>query len=184
MPPRKPNPNRKDGAVAFTSHLRRSTNKLWSAHVYVPPDVASRLTSAGSRRVVCTLNGTATFTCALVAYRRGEWVVAVNRTLQRTLGLSLDDKVRVSLASDPSEYGHAMPAELAEGLKQDPEARALFRALTLGRQRTLLYIVSAVKDPAKRALRSAVILRHLRQNDGVLRYRQLAEQLRAHPKGS
>jgi hypothetical protein len=178
MPPPKRKPNRRVGAVAITSHLRLSMNKLWSAHVDVPPTVVSKLTSTGSRRVVCTLNGAATFTCALVAYRRGEWVVTVNRTLQRTLGLSLDDEVSVSLASDPNEFGHAMPAELAESLRQDPEARARFKALTLGRQRTLLYIVNVVKDPAKRAYRAAVILRHLRENDGVLRYRQLAHQLR------
>jgi antitoxin component of MazEF toxin-antitoxin module len=169
-------------AHRFTTKLAVSSNRLWSAHVVIPATITKKIAATGSRRVVCTLNGAATFTCALVAYRRGEWVVTVNRTLQRTLGLSISDKVRVSLINDPSEYGHEMPAEFAESLKQDPEARTLFKVLTLGRQRTLLYIVNAVRDPAKRALRSAVILRHLRQNDGDLRYRQLAEQLRSSTK--
>lgn len=165
--------------LTFVSPLHSSTNRLWSAHVAVPTKVVTTLAATGSKRVVCTLNDSATFQCAIVAYRRGQWVITVNRTLQRSLGLEIGDEVRVSLTPDKSEYGHAMPSELAEALRQDPAARAFFKALTLGRQRTLLYIINAVKDPAKRAHRAVMILRHLRQNDGVLRYRQLAEQLRS-----
>lgn len=178
MPPLKRNPKRQPAGLGFVSRLSPSTNKLWSAHVLVPPHIVSELSTTGSKRVVCTLNDATTFQCALVAYRRGQWVVTVNQSLRRSLGLRLDDEIRVVLRPDMSAYGHAVSPEFAEALRQDPDGRSFFKALTLGRQRTLLYIVNAVKDPAKRAHRASVILRHLRENDGALRYRQLADQLR------
>lgn len=167
------------GRSTFTAPLCASTNKLWGAHVVVPPAIVRTVTASGSRRIVCTLNGTETFQAALVAYRRGQWVVSVNQTLRRTLGAEIGDDIRVSLSPDQSRYGHAMPPELAEALAQDPEARTYFDALTLGRQRTLLYIINSVKDPLKRAHRAAVILRHLTMNRGALRYRELGAQLRS-----
>lgn len=178
MPALKRNSKLLRKVFAFTAPLRPSTNRLWSAHVVVPPDVVSKLSAAGSKRVVCTLNDANTFQCAIVAYRRGLWVITVNQSLRRVLGLQFEDDVRVTLRPDASTYGHAMPPELAEALRQDGDGRRFFKALTLGRQRTLLYIVNSVKDPAKRAHRAAVILRHLRENRGLLRYRQLADQLK------
>jgi hypothetical protein len=162
----------------FSAVLSPSTNKLWTAHLPVPPAIVEAITHTGSRRVRCTFNGTATTQCALVAYRRGQWVVTINQRLRQSLRLTMGDRVQVEMRPDASPYGHAMPAELAETLRQNAEGRRYFKALTLGRQRTLLYIVNAVKDPVKRAHRSAVIVRHLCDHQGVLQYRKLAEQLR------
>lgn len=176
--PKRRLPEASPAAHRFWGVLSPSTNRLWAAHVAVPPSVVSALQRSGSRRVRCTYNGTTTVQCALVAYRRGQWVVTVNQTLRRSLKLAFGDRVQVEVRSDDSPYGHAMPAELAEALRQSKEGRQYFNALTLGRQRTLLYIVNSVKDPLRRAHRSAVIVRHLCANQGTLRYRELAEQMR------
>ncbi len=165
--------------VSFVSTLQRSTNRLWAAHLPVPVTAVRRLSSQGSRRVVCTLNGSKTFRCALVPYASGRWVITVNQSLRRSLSLEFGDRVEVGLTSDESRYGHPMPPELAEAMRQDTVARAYFNALTMGRQRTLLYIVNGVKDPVRRAHRATVILRHLSKNRGVLRYRELAGELKS-----
>ena len=165
--------------ISFVSTLQRSTNRLWGAHLPVPVTAVRRLSSKGSRRVVCALNGSKTFRCAVLPYSPGRWVVTVNQTLRRSLGLDFGDRVEVSLTPDESRYGHPMPSELAEAIHQDPVARAYFNALTMGRQRTLLYIVNGVKDPLRRAHRATVILRHLTKNQGELRYRELAGDLRS-----
>lgn len=87
-------------------------------------------------------------------------------------------KVSVVLQQDTSEYGLPLPEELKEVFRQDPEGKKLFHALTPGKQRTLLYIVGNVKDPGKRVFRALAIVRHLKENKGVIDYKRLQVLLR------
>jgi len=159
--------------------LERSTNRLWGAHVGVPANIVQRMLESGSRRVVCTLNDAETFQCALIPRGRGQYVITVNKTLRTRLRLSFGDEVRVRLAPDASSHVHPIPEELTLCLAQDREGRQWFQALTLGRQRTLLYIINRAKDPGKRIHRSLVILRHLKSTGGTIDYKRLTLQLRS-----
>jgi hypothetical protein len=164
--------------LQFTSVLEKSGNRLWGCHVGVPDRIAAQLTDGGSRRVVCTLNGSTEFQRALIPHGEGLFVITVNKTLRETLRLDIGRQVTVTLRNDESTYGLPMPAELEELLRQDREGDHLFHALTPGRRRNLLYIVGAVKNGQGRAVRAVAVITHLKQNGGRVNFRQLYASLR------
>ena len=171
--------NRTTSKTRCTAPLERSTNRLWGAHLAVPANLTERLLNAGSRRVVCTLNDAATFQCALIPRGRGQYVITVNKSLRDRLKVNFGDDVSFELSPDTSSHGHPIPSEWKAALAQDREGRALFQALSLGRQRTLLYIINRAKDPDKRIHRSLVILGHLKAQHGTIDYKKLTVQLRS-----
>jgi len=169
--------------LRFTSILERSTNKLWGCHFRVPTRIAKQLFGNNSRRVVCSLNGSAPHQCAILPHGNGRFVITVNKKRRDTLGLDFGMKVSVTLKKDESEYGLPLPEELDELLRQDAEGRKLFHSLTAGRQRTLLHIIGSVKSPEKRVQRAIAVVNHLKVNKGKINYRQLNKSLRD-PRGS
>ena len=163
----------------FTATLEESTNKLWGCHFGVPPLVAEALIAQREdRRVICNLNEKKQYQCAMLPRGNGTFLITVNKKIQKDLGLLIGAHVQVSLRRDDSEYGLPMPEELAEVLAQDEEANRLFHALTPGKLRTLLYIVSQVKNPDARISRSFLIVEHLKANAGKINYRQLGETMK------
>ncbi len=165
-------------ALQFTSRLEQSHNRLWGGHFGVPISVAQKLVDAGSRRVVCSINGSPEYQCALLPHGDGLYVVSVNKKLRSALGLSFGMAVHVSLRKDESKYGLPMPEELEELLRQDKEGHRLFHSLTAGRQRTLLYTINSAKNTETRLTRAVIIIRHLKANGGKINYRQLSQMLR------
>ncbi|HAL56026.1 MAG TPA: hypothetical protein DCP63_06015 [Bacteroidetes bacterium] len=161
----------------FTSILERSVNRLWGCHFRVPKRIVERLSGTGSRRVLCSVNGSAEHQCAILPQRGGTFVITVNKNMRDALGLDFGIEVQVTLKKDLSTYGLPLPAELQELLRQDPEGSTLFHALTQGRQRTLLYIIGLVKNPEKRTARAVAVVRHLKANGGIINYRQLNAML-------
>jgi hypothetical protein len=121
------------------------------------------------RRVVCTLNGTETFNCALFP-SKGNYFITVSKKLRDMLGLVLGGIVQLELAKDESKYGMPMPKEFAEVLRQDPEGEKFFNALSPGNQRLMLKLVVFVKDVDKRIARSLTGVELLKRSDGKFDY--------------
>ena len=134
--------------------------------------------SAGIKRLVCTLNDSATIHCALMSSGEGGHFILINKKLRDALKLKEGSPVHARLEADMSAYGMPMPEELAACMADDPAGDRFFHALTPGKQRNLIYAVSQVKDPDKRIRRSLVILDHLRQMDGKLDFKILYAALR------
>ncbi len=164
--------------LQFISVLEKSGNRIWGCHLGVPDRIAAQLTDSGSRRVVCTLNGSPEFQRALLPHGEGSFVITVNKSLQAGLRLAIGMRVEVTLRNDESTYGLPMPAELEELLRQDKEGDRLFHALTPGKRRNLLYIVGAVKNEQSRAARAVAVITHLKHNHGRVNFRQLYVSLR------
>jgi hypothetical protein len=166
--------------LRFTAILERSTNKLWGSHVRVPHAVAEKLVRDGSRRVLRTINGSEAHQCALLPYGEGSFVLSINKKWCDVLHLEVGSEVKVSLIRDESQYGLPMLEELKELFRQDKEGSRLFHSLTQGRQRTLLYIIGSASKPEARAWRSSIIIRHLRDHNGKIDYKQLYQSLKRH----
>lgn len=164
--------------LRFTAILEKSTNKLWGSHLQVPKSIAEKLVRGGSRRVLRTLNGSEAHQCALLPYGNGSFVLSVNKKWCDALHIQIGSEVRVGLQRDESTYGLPVPAELKELFRQDEEGNRLFHALTSGRQRTLLYIIGSARNPDARAWTASGIIRHLRDNNGKINYRQLNQSLK------
>ncbi|MDH3252544.1 MAG: YdeI/OmpD-associated family protein [Ignavibacteria bacterium] len=165
-------------SLQFSSTLEKSGNRLWGCHVEVPDHIAAQLTDGGSRRVVCSLNGSEEFQRALIPNGNGSYVITVNKALRDSLHLTICMQLDVTLRKDESMYGLPMPAELEELLQQDKEGHRLFHSLTPGKRRNLLYIVGAAKSQHLRASRAVTVVTHLKLNGGRVNFRQLYESLR------
>ena len=162
----------------FNAILERSDNKLWGAHFEVPGDIAKRLISGKSRRVVCTLNGVSHYQFAMLPHGHGSLVISVNKKLREKLKLSFGSELDVRLKKDTSTYGLPVPEEFGELLRQDARGDTLFHALTRGKQRTILYMVGSPRSPEKRIERAVIVVNHLKANGGKINYRQLSASLK------
>lgn len=167
-----------DQYLEFSATVEKFNSNLWSYHLSVPEPVARVFVNKDSRRVICTLNETVDFQCALMPKGDGSFFINLNKKLRDSLGLKIGTAVRVKLSKDSSTYGLPMPEEFKALLEMDTEGNNLFHALTPGKQRTLLYIIGSVKNPDSRIGRAVAVVEHLKRNHGKINYRQLNSDLK------
>lgn len=129
------------------------------------------------RRVVCSINGSDGFQCALLPWQDMFYII-VNKKKRDALGIVSGDVVGVELVRDESKYGLPMPEEFREVLNQDPDGDKMFHDLTAGKQRSLLYLLGNVKDIDKRIHQALLIVDHLKENDGAIIDKKLYEELK------
>ena len=166
--------------VKFTSVLTASTVEVGWHYITVASKIGEKFPkNRGSRRVICTINGTETFPAALIPYD-GDFYIVVNKDRRMRLGIFAGDKVTVEIMADESEYGMPMPEELQEVMDQDPEGSTAFQKLTPGRQRSMMYYIGKLKDIDKRIQASLILIEHLKRNDGQIVHAELSAELR-HP---
>lgn len=165
--------------TTFTTTLDKFDSQLWGHYIFVPDVIAKTVLTEGSdRRVVCTLNDTVEFQCALMPKGEGGFFININKKIRDALKLKLGMQVQASLRKDESKYGLPMPEETQEVLDSDEEGNRLFHALTPGKQRTLLYIAGHPKTSEKRISRALIIIEHLKANNGKVNYKMLNEALK------
>jgi hypothetical protein len=164
----------KQSATAVLEHFDSS---LWGYHFMVPEYIARQFIEGQDRRVICTVNRTLRLQCALMP-RNGEFFILLNNQNRKKLQLSLGEEVHYELEKDRTTYGLDMPEELSEMLGQDDGAHAHFHALSPGKQRSLIYIVSKVKNTDSRIRKALAIVHHLNESNGQLDFRQLNETIK------
>lgn len=163
-------------AARFTTKATLTKSKSGWYFLRFPKRVGLRFqTDPKTRRVVCTLNDEHSFQCALLP-SKDEYCIGVNAAVRKKLGLSEGDTVRVVLEPDTSKYGAPMPEELAEVLNQDEDGSRLFHSLTPGKQRSLIYWVSSVKNIDDRIRLSLIAMEHLKNNNGKVVGEKLHEE--------
>jgi hypothetical protein len=168
----------KSKVIKFEAKLDKFAPQSGWHFIPVSKEIADRLAFPDkNKRVVCTLNGTETWQCALMPYQ-GEFFILVNKQKRTKVGIELGDIVLVELVRDESRYGLPMPEELREVLKQDRQGDKLFHALTPGKQRSLIYHVSNIKDIDRRIHACLIIVDHLTKNKGKIIDQRLYEDLK------
>jgi hypothetical protein len=166
------------GVIRFEAVLEKLSDEFGYYYVAVSRQINDAFGFKGnSRRVVCTLNGTVEYQCALMP-KEGDFFILVNKKHRDQLGIVLGDTVRVELVRDESKYGLPMPEELREVLDQDTEGDRLFHALTAGKQRTMLYYIGKWKDIDRRIHYALTIIEHLKRNDGKIIFKELGDELK------
>jgi hypothetical protein len=165
--------------IKFTTRLTKSLGYDSGWHfIPVTAKIGEKFEKKdGSRRVVCTINGTESFQCALLP-SDGDFVIVVNKVKRDRLKIVDGDKIIVELKTDDSKYGLPMPAEFKEVLKQDPAGNKLFHSLTPGKQRSVLYLIGKVKDVDRRIHTALTVIEHLKKNDGKIIGDQLQGELK------
>jgi hypothetical protein len=137
--------------------------KLWMMrHLDVPEDVASSLVeelAAGGKEerhtrgarfdrnsetrrtkyipVLATVNGQEA-RVTLVPAGGGRYRMQLNTALRKAAGADAGDEVSVTLRLDRESREPVVPADLRAALKENPEARKVFEALTTGHRRHIV----------------------------------------------
>lgn len=101
------------------------------------------------------------------------YFINVNKEIRKKANIKLGDKCELVLKKDDSKYGLPVPEEFIELLRQDPEGEKVFHALTMGKQRSLVYIIAKPKRSETRLHKAVVILDFLKENNGALDFKAL-----------
>jgi hypothetical protein len=167
----------KPKGVKLKSALTRSASGWY--YLTVSAEIANRFkTDARTRRVVCTLNESHTFQCALLGNGKGEFSIGISKPLREKLGVTEGSIVAIRLEKDTSRYGLPMPEELEEVMRQDPEGDRLFHALTPGNQRLIIRVVDSVNDIDRRIHYALKAMEHLKDSKGKFIYDELQNALK------
>ncbi|OEK04382.1 DUF1905 domain-containing protein [Roseivirga misakiensis] len=169
--------------LKFETTLEQFDWNIWGYHLPVSQEITEKMSSEKHRRVKCVLNGSITVFCALMPIDKGSYIL-VNKTNRKKLGLQLGDTVQVELEKDTSEYGIPIPESLLVMLDQDEIGSKYFHALTPGKQRSLIYLVSKVKSVDKQINKSLAILDHLKDVQGKLDFKMLNEKIKYYNRSS
>ena len=161
----------------FTTSLQKFQSDLWGFHLPVPESIATQFIDGNDRRIKCVVNGVLPLQCALMP-DNGQYFILMNKPNIKKTGLQIGDPVQVEIEKDHSEYGLDMPASFYALLSQDEEGAGLFHALTMGKQRSLIYIVGKVKSIDSQINKGLAILDHLKTQQGKLDFKLLNEAIK------
>lgn len=117
---------------------------------------------AGHKRVICKLNAAVEFHCAFMQKKEGGYYVNVGTKIRNKLGLKAGDIINATFTNDNSNLQFELPKEFMEVIKTDAQANGIFRSLTDGNKRGLIYLVTQVKSSDKRIERSLKIVERLK----------------------
>lgn len=126
---------------------------------YIVLDEATILpfTANGNKRIICKFNNSVSFHCAILFKKDIGYYIHFGMAICKQLGLKKGVTVTAAFSLDATTYQFKMPEELQEVLAADDEASAAFEALTPGKQRGLMYVVTQVKSTDKRIERALKI---------------------------
>lgn len=158
--------------MEFYGNLGKFEFNHWHFHIPISDEIAQSMMDDQHRRVLIWIKEKGPFHMALMKSKE-YWYVLVNQELRKKLELDDVHPFPVIIERDHSEFGHDVPEELQVLLDQDEEGNAYFRKLTPGKQRSLIYIVTTVKNPESRMKKSLAIIHHLKLAKGKLDFRQL-----------
>ena len=158
--------------VELTTTLVQLESAVYYQAFYVPAAQVEDLV-AGERRVICCINGGYEWHAALMHDGNGDYFVNVSKEVRKKAGIEKGDEVSITLRKDDSEYGMALPAELAELWEIDPEAKTVFHLLTRGKQRNLLHLIGKPKQSETRIKKAVQIMEYLKSTGGKLDFKEL-----------
>ena len=164
--------------ISFESSIKKLDSKVWGLYFPVSKNLAGHFDNGENRRVVCRLNDSVEIQMALMHDGEGDYFITLNKPLVKKLNAKEGDKLSVEMWKDESEYGMPMAEEFAELLRQDPEGKKHFKALTPGKQRNILYLVNQNKSSEKRLQKSLVVVNHLKELKGRLDFKLLYQQIK------
>jgi hypothetical protein len=149
----------------------------WQYHIPVPDELLSKLMDENNRRILVWLDQTGPYHMALFKAKTC-WYILINQQLRSILEIEEGNKVNIKIERDPSEFGHEVQEEFTVMLDQDDEANQIFSNLSPGKQRSLIYLVTKVKNPESRMKKSLAIMHHLRLSKGKIDGKQLNELIK------
>lgn len=145
----------------FAAPVLRMEDGMAFHYIPVPRDVARQIVTAGSRRVLATINGVVVDR-AIQGGKEEDPYIVLGLAILRSVNAALGDVVIVELAPHPDPSAVELGEELEAVLAMDEEAAARFFAMTPGRQRGYAYYVTSAKRVETRIKRALDLAHKLR----------------------
>jgi hypothetical protein len=147
--------------IQFTAELSWLEGPMFTHSIRIPPEIRDRFrTTKGAIRVLCSIEGSTEFPCALNP-RGHEYIIIVSKAFIKQHKLAGVSSFQVSIRPDP-DNGLLLPEELQEVLDQDEWGSRLFEALLPGRKRGYIYYVRSAKTVDTRIKRAFEIVQKLK----------------------
>jgi len=158
--------------MTIKAPILKFESNLWSYYVAIPKKIGDQFIQGEDRRVKCTIENYQTIHSALMP--KGDvYSIYVKKEFLKKYGLSEGDEVNILLEKDESEYGMPLPESFEALLEQDEEGRIYFKELSMGKQRSLIHIVSKVKNVDSQLAKGLAIMHHLKEAKGELDFKRL-----------
>lgn len=144
----------------------RFESTLHSIHSFlVPEEIARIFRDQGKDRVRVRIRfeGKEVFYHAALKPVKGTCPVMLNKSNQKLLGLFPNDYFEVCLYEDTTKYGVDLPEEFEAVLESDPGAMAAFDALSIGKQRGLIYMILRFKNSQTRIDKTLALCENLKR---------------------
>jgi len=165
-------------AQKFSSRVEPIDSKVWGHHFLVPDAVVEYYMSKDIKRLICTVNQSEPYHCALMSKGEGGYFIRLNKEMMKQLKLHVGSEVDAGLVKDESRYGMHLPEEMEVLMDQDPEGTHYFEKLTPGKKRSLLHLIGKPKSSEVRLRKALVVIQHLKLNGGILDFKQLNEEMK------
>lgn len=130
-------------------------------------------------RIIFSINGKGRISRALMPDGNGDYFILINKAICKTYDLEPDEEVALLIEPDDSEYGMALPEELAELWAVDEDAYRVFHLMTPGKQRSLIYQIAKPKGAETRIKKAVQISEYLKSVNGKLDYKELNAYVKA-----
>ncbi len=149
--------------IQYSTSIQQLDHLVGMRYLEVPASIVKKLGGKFNVRLLCTVNGSITFQCGIVALGKGCAYISFNKKRMKEIGVKDGDTVKVSLAPDSSKYGMEFPPELKELFRQDKEGKMRFDLLSPGKQRYVINYVSTVKNSQLRIDRAILLIENLKK---------------------
>lgn len=142
-------------------------------------DVKELLEQTTDRRVMCRFpEAEVEKHAALMHDGSGHYFINISKDIRKEVGIDFGDEIDFELRPDNSKYGMPIAEEMAILLEQDPEADRVFHSLTLGKQRSLLYLIGKPKRSDTRLTKALGVVEYLKSTNGRLDFKELNAALK------
>lgn len=160
----------------FKSKVEFTDSSLgWHCFIPVPDKITRKFIEGADRRVVCKINDQLTLQAALMPSKEGFHYILLNKQNRTKLKIQQGDSVTVVISKDKSEYGIATPDFFKVFCEEDPDGSKHFHNLTMGLQRSLLYLISKPKSENKQLEKAWIIFDYLKSVNGKLDFKELQQ---------
>jgi hypothetical protein len=130
-------------------------------------------------RIIFSINGKGKIYRALMPDGDGDYFILINQEICKQYNLEPEDKVKLQILPDNSEYGVPLPEELAELWAIDEDAYRVFHLMTPGKQRGLIYLIAKPKGTDTRVKKAVQISEYLKSVNGKLDYKEMNAYIKA-----
>jgi len=162
----------------FTAPLEKHESSLgWYFIIYIPEKLIPELGKEKSPRVKVTYNQKMDSHVSVKSKAELRYLV-INSEIRKKLKLVEEELVEVKIVLETSKYGVPMPEEFELMLEQDEEGNRHFHNLTPGKQRSLIFLVSKLKNEDARIRKALGVVEHLNEFNGEIEFKALNEKFK------